>query len=504
MIERTSEGQASTPRTPEIGAVGSSPAAPGAAYPPHRPPASHRAPTRKGAVATVLKGIANIVFLGLIIYLTYFFTLFFSTRPPAPAPASESVTAAAKKIEEQRAEERKLLTTYGPLNPVTKTVRIPVDRAMELIVAESSQPTPAREVSTKPVPVAPVTTAGAAAKAEAVATTTKAAAPAAPIASTAPAPAPARVGMAPDQLYRAICIACHDVDGRGTIVRKAMPAIPDLTDAKWQASRSDAELLHSVLEGKGQFMLPMKDKFALAHTDPKEMVAFMRSFQSGKQVVAAAAPTQPPAVATASPVVASGPIASAEPPHPLTAPASSPVVAAAPAPAATASSATILTQPNPAQGLQPAGASLVALGPTPSSIRTPSTAPSPANSAKLRVAGEFYGINCIACHGQDGRGTAVRVAMPLLPDFTTREWQTSRANPQLSVSILEGKGLLMPPWRGRVTPELAQDLIAFVRTFGPAGLTAQTAPTSEFAVRFKDLQKQWDEINVQVQALSRP
>ncbi len=59
------------------------------------------------------------------------------------------------------------------------------------------------------------------------------------------------------------------MDGRGTIVRKAMPSIPDLTDAKWQASRTDAELLHSVLEGKGQFMLPMKDKFALAQYRPE-------------------------------------------------------------------------------------------------------------------------------------------------------------------------------------------------------------------------------------------
>jgi len=467
----------------------------------------HRAPTRKGAFATILKGIANIVFLGLVIYLTYFFTLFFATRPPAPAPASESVTAAAKKIEEQRAEERKLSTTYGPLNPVTKTVRIPIDRAMELIAAESSQPTPAREVSTKPVAEAPVTTAmpaatsGPAVKADAVATTTKPAASAAPNAATAPPPAPARVGMAPDQLYRAICIACHDVDGRGTIVRKAMPAIPDLTDAKWQATRSDADLLRSVLEGKGQLMLPMKDKFELAHTDPKEMVAFMRSFQSGKQVIAAGAATQPAAVAAVSPVVASGPAASAETAPPLVAPALNPIAAASTAPP---SLAALLAQANPGQGLSPTVALPAAFGPTPASVRGNSTAPSPANSARLRAASEFYGVNCIACHGQDGRGSAIRIAMPAIPDFTAREWQTSRANPQLTVSILEGKGPLMPPWRGRITPELAKDLIAFVRTFGPAGLTAPAAPASEFAVRFRDLQKQWDEINLQFQALSRP
>ncbi len=34
--------------------------------------------------------------------------------------------------------------------------------------------------------------------------------------------------------------------------------------------------------------------------------------------------------------------------------------------------------------------------------------------------------------------------------------RSSRTNPQLAVSILEGKGVLMPPWRGRVTPELGQ------------------------------------------------
>ena len=54
--------------------------------------------------------------------------------------------------------------------------------------------------------------------------------------------------MAPEQLYRAICIACHDADGRGTIVRKAMPLIPDLTDPKWQASHSDAEMIHTMLD----------------------------------------------------------------------------------------------------------------------------------------------------------------------------------------------------------------------------------------------------------------
>ena len=233
--------------------------------------------------------------------------------------------------------------------------------------------------------------------------------------------------MAPDQLYRAICIACHDVDGRGTIVRKAMPTIPDLTDAKWQATRSDAELFHSVLEGKGQLMLPMKDKFALAHTDPKEMVAFMRSFQSGKQVIAAGAPAQASAVAALRPARHPG-LSRRQHSTPLAAPASCPIAAASPVPTpARRRSPRRSRSASPAQGLQPPALHLVALGPTPLPHGSPSDG---IISRECReVAGrprEFYSTNCIACHGPDGRGSAIRVAMPADPRLHTPEWQTSR------------------------------------------------------------------------------
>jgi hypothetical protein len=58
-----------------------------------------------------------------------------------------------------------------------------------------------------------------------------------------------------------------------------------------------------------------------------------------------------------------------------------------------------------------------------------STAPA-AKSEKLRMASEFFKIPCIACHGPHGRGTVIRPAMPTIPDFTTREWQSGRANAQ--------------------------------------------------------------------------
>jgi mono/diheme cytochrome c family protein len=467
-----------------------------------------------------------------VIYLTYFFTMFFSTRPPSAPPISESARATAKKIEEQRAEERKLLTTYGPVNPATRTVRIPVDEAMKLIAAENAAPAPAPATAVSPTPAAApaTTTAGASAtKPAAAASTTaaspasagpaapaaKAASPAVAIASPAAAAPPARGGLSPEQLYRAICVACHDTDGRGKIVRAAMPTIPDLTDAKWQATRTDADLMQSVIVGKGQFMLPMKDKFELAKIDPKDMVAFMRSFQSGKQsvssgpvtpasvtptvpLVAASGPAAPTITAPATPAVtgSGGPATSSASNAPAAAPApTSPAASGSAAPGAAANVAAA-----PAQSAAP----VVSLAPTATVAGTTLAAPSGARAAKLRVASAFYNTNCIACHGPDGRGSAIRAAMPLIPDFTSREWHMSHENPQLAVSILEGKSALMPPWSGKIDPALVQDLVAFVRTFGPADLVAANSPTSEFESRFRKLRQQIQELDQQERALFGP
>jgi mono/diheme cytochrome c family protein len=152
-----------------------------------------------------------------------------------------------------------------------------------------------------------------------------------------------------------------------------------------------------------------------------------------------------------------------------------------------------------------AGPSPAAMGPgTSTETRPIPAAPSAEQVAKLRVASEFYRTNCFACHGLDGTGSLVRPLMTTIPDFTNREWQSSHENAQMAISILDGKGVLMPPWRGRVTPELAQDLIAFVRNFGPPDLARAEAPVSEFGTRFRNLRKQLQELDQQAQALSHP
>jgi ubiquinol-cytochrome c reductase cytochrome b subunit len=257
-------------------------------------------------------------------------------------------------------------------------------------------------------------------------------------------PTPVAAQMSPVQVYRAYCLACHDADGRGNTVRKAMPDMSDFTNAKWQESRTDAELLHSILEGKGKFMLPMKDK--LSKTDAEQMVAYVRAFREGKQVV------------------------SMEPPKPI-------------------------VPPPPAEPTVEPGSKAT----RPSRTATPSEE----TAARLRLATGLYRQYCLICHGADGKGREMKASMPTIPDFTSRSWQEGVSTPQLVVGILDGKGTLMPAFRGRVSDEQAQDLGAYVRAFGPFRAAPSETPRSDFDQRLRELQDQWNELHRQLQELSK-
>jgi len=260
-------------------------------------------------------------------------------------------------------------------------------------------------------------------------------------------PALVAAQMPPVQVYRAYCLACHDVNGSGQVARKAMPELPDFTDLKWQAARSDTELKQSILDGKGKFMLPMKDK--LGPADAEQMVSYVRAFRGSKQVVQVE--PQPPVV----------------PPAPAL-----PTVVSAPK--------------------------------TPRTVQPPPAPAGEETAARTRMTAGFYRQYCLICHGPDGRGAEMRTSMPTIPNFTARPWQEGMSNPQLVVSILDGKGTLMPAFRGRVSDEQAHDLVAYVRAFGPARAVHVEAPAGHFEQRFHALQEEWDELQRQLQELSRP
>jgi mono/diheme cytochrome c family protein len=264
-----------------------------------------------------------------------------------------------------------------------------------------------------------------------------------------PAPLPSTAGLEPVQIFRAYCLACHNVDGKGAIVRPGMPDIPDFTVAKWQASKTDAELSKSILSG-GKFMPPMKDKLAPEVAD--KMAQFVRSFKDGAYKVPLESTGETPKVKT--------PIPPDFPPDkfPL------PIVK--------------------------------------DKIKPEPTSPEVAD--RLRRAGVVFREYCIVCHGVEGTGAPpMRLTMPMLPDFTKPAFRDQHSDTQLLISILDGKGTLMPANRGRINESQARDLVAYVRAFGPAGPGTSVSPPNEFQQQFEQLQRQWEALEREIRALKK-
>ena len=82
---------------------------------------------------------------------------------------------------------------------------------------------------------------------------------------------------------------------------------------------------------------------------------------------------------------------------------------------------------------------------------------------KRKVIG-LYNRYCIRCHGVDGRGVW---DIPDVPDFTNVRWQASRSDAQRARIIIEGRGAVMPPFRGALTLEEAWAIGRYLHTFVP-------------------------------------
>ena len=99
-----------------------------------------------------------------------------------------------------------------------------------------------------------------------------------------------------------------------------------------------------------------------------------------------------------------------------------------------------------------------------------------------RVASGLFNRYCIRCHGVDGRGVW---DIPGVPDFTNPRWQASRSDSQRARIILEGRGAVMPPFRGALSLEEAWAIGRYLHTFEPAtevsrpDLRAKPAPEAE-------------------------
>jgi mono/diheme cytochrome c family protein len=219
------------------------------------------------------------------------------------------------------------------------------------------------------------------------------------------------------------------------------PNIPDFTDASWHTSRTDTELSRSILQGKGKSMPRMKEK--LGSVDVKQIIAFVRAFREGKQVVndepdAADAPEQPPGDTTRS-----------------------------------------------AGRLR--------------SVELPSTIPIKGHD---REASRLFQRFCAMCHGPDGTGMGSREHLPMLPDFTRPAWHEGRSDHRLVVSVLDGKGTRMPSFAGKLGREQVRDLVAYIRRFAPSSAQPARTGADDFEARFQQLTDEFKDLGRQIRALS--
>jgi mono/diheme cytochrome c family protein len=111
---------------------------------------------------------------------------------------------------------------------------------------------------------------------------------------------------------------------------------------------------------------------------------------------------------------------------------------------------------------------------------------------------------CIVCHGVEGTGSpAMRPALPTLPDFTKVIFRDQHSDTQLLISILDGKGTLMPANRGRINETQARDLVAYVRAFAPAREGGAVGAPDQFQRDFEQLQRQWEALEREIRALKK-
>jgi mono/diheme cytochrome c family protein len=228
-----------------------------------------------------------------------------------------------------------------------------------------------------------------------------------------------------------------------------MPDIPDFTVAAWHKTKTDADLGKSILSG-GKYMPPMKDK--LTPDDADKMAKFVRGFQDGKLTIALESEAIP-----------------------------------------------VVEKKTDATKAPKDGTAVTAKD------KRPTESTSAEMAQRLRSAGILFREYCIVCHGPDGTGaSAMRPALPPLPDFTKTAFRDQHSDAQLLISILDGKGTLMPANRGRLNETQARDLVALVRTFAPplSGGVASLAP-NEFQAQFEDLMRQWQALERDLDSLKK-
>ncbi|WP_341487725.1 cytochrome-c oxidase, cbb3-type subunit III [Pararhizobium sp. A13] len=90
------------------------------------------------------------------------------------------------------------------------------------------------------------------------------------------------------------------------------------------------------------------------------------------------------------------------------------------------------------------------------------SAPERGDAETIRAGREVFAANCVACHGEDGKGKADVGA----PDLTDSHWIYGRDRQSIYTTIYAGRQGHMPFWGGRLSPLDIKVLTAYVHTLG--------------------------------------
>jgi mono/diheme cytochrome c family protein/uncharacterized membrane protein len=238
------------------------------------------------------------------------------------------------------------------------------------------------------------------------------------------------------ELFHQYCTKCHGADGTGGPGRRSAPRIPDFTLASWQAKQTEAQLLGSILNGKGTQMPPWRGK--ISKEQGQSLTTYIRAF----------APS----------------------------PGESPQRSLEEAARFDERYCRLVEQLNELRRqfrqLSGNSSSVEPSKHAPSERPMPrqhkvglSSPPAAAGAAAVR---DLYRKRCARCHGADGTGAMSRGRLSEIPDFTAASWQAQRSDTQMVKSILDGKGTEMPPQQGKITEEQAKRLVAYIRSFAPS------------------------------------
>jgi cytochrome c6 len=79
-------------------------------------------------------------------------------------------------------------------------------------------------------------------------------------------------------------------------------------------------------------------------------------------------------------------------------------------------------------------------------------------------AASLYKSKCAACHGADGKGSAMGKKLGVL-DFGSPDVQ-KMSDDQLAAIISDGKGKDMPSYKKSLNPQQTKDLVGYIRSLG--------------------------------------